>query len=203
MADRVRQLLYLRSHNDHRIERMREDLPDRWSTTVGRISDYRDKLERFDVVYVPSRHDQLELGQHGAALWQYLNDGGHLIVNGHIVRPWLPVLQRFQAVPPRPFTNLRIQAADPGDYLRRLDFDEFHLHQGVLGLYARGWSPPPDGAQVLSTIGAASDPKPVDWLWQSPGGRLLMHNGDCLHWFPRVAEPGNCIILDILDAIVA
>ena len=117
--------------------------------------------------------------------------------------PWLPCLSRFTAVPSRPVSNWHIRPGRPGAYFSQVDFDTFHLWEGVVGQYARGYSAAPPGAQWLCLIGNEDDEGPVDWVWRAPGGgKVLMHNGDNLTMFcsdPRV-KPN--LFWDILNALV-
>lgn len=197
-------ILHVNAVENYRPERFRL-LPPRWETDFADLESIdAAKLARYDVVYIPSRHDQIRIPHWTDLFIEYLSRGGHMVINGHIVRPWMPFLQRFVAVPPRPYSNLLVHPAEPGGYFGALDFGTFHMHDGVAGQYARGWSPMPDGAQAIAYIGARSDPKPVDWVWRYPGGgKVFMHNGDCLHWFPtKEEEIVPSVLLGVLDALV-
>lgn len=197
-------LLYLSCWGEWRPEAFPAKVPGHWLPSACPIHQLGDvMLESFDVIYVPGTHDQVFLASQTERLVGYLAQGGNFIVNGHIAIPWLPFLSRFQAVPPRPFTNLDIRPAEPGRYFGRMDYATYHRHEGILGQYARGWSDPPEGAQWLSLIGPSDDPKPVDWVWRYPGGgNLFVHNGDSIHWF--CSEPGDepNLLHDIIAAIV-
>lgn len=155
-----------------------------------------------DVLYVCGGSDQIYLRSIQDRLMAYLARGGHFVINDHVAIPWLPFLNRFQPVPPRPFTNWTIRPHEPGGYFGRMDFDTFHLHEGILGQYSRGYSEPPAGAQRLCMIGPPDDLKPVDWVWQHPsGGRVFLHAGDNIHWFCSDPEDEPNLIHDILITI--
>lgn len=162
------------------------------------------QLDAADVIYVCGPPDQIYLASIQDRLMAFLRRGGHFVINDHVMLPWLPFLKRWEAVPPRPFTNWTIRPGEPGGYFGRMDFDTYHVHKGVLGQYSRGYSPPPEGARELCLIGAPDDLKPVDWVWQFPGGgRVFHHCGDDIHAFcsdPR-REPN--LTYDILNTIVA
>lgn len=102
------------------------------------------QIEFADVIYLPGTHDQIFLASISEDLVGFLARGGHFVVNAHVAIPWLPMLARFVAVPPRPYTNLMIRPHDPGPYFGRMDYNTFHLHGGILGQYARGYSTPPE-----------------------------------------------------------
>ena len=126
----------------------------------------------------------------------------------HITHPWLPWLSPFKAVSPKPFTNWMIRPRHPGVYFGRMDFENFHRHEGILGQYARGYSNPPDGAQWLCMIGGPTrdgtiDEGPVDWVWQMPGGgKLFVHNGDNIDLFCSDPRHRPNLFHDILNGLV-
>lgn len=203
-ANGPKTLLLLRTGNEYGYEPdFAERLKGHWQVTLVPEAEIPNvDLTPFRVVYVPTPHDQILMQRHTQQFLDYLAGGGNLLINGHIVRPWLPFLNRFQAVPPRPFTNLMIRPHTPGPYLGRMDFETFHRHGGILGHYARGWSDPPDGAQLLAMIGPPDDLKPVDWVWRFPGGgKVFMHNGDGIHWFQSQSRDEPNLTREVLDAL--
>ncbi|WP_240533477.1 hypothetical protein [Sinorhizobium fredii] len=95
----------------------------------------------------------------------------------------------FRAVPPRPFTNIKVRVRDDRLQIFSDLGDGFDGWRGVFGQYARGWSDPPPGAIWLTDVGPEADPKPADWIWQYPtlngcGGYVFMHNGDNMTRYP-------------------
>jgi len=157
-----------------------------------------------DVLYVCGGSDQIYLSSIQPALLAYLERGGHFVINDHVILPWLPFLQKWQPVPPRPFTNWAIRPGNPGAYFGRMDFATFHVWKGVLGQYSRGYSEPPPGADWLCLIGQQNDLRPVDWVWRYPGGgRVFMHCGDNIHDFCSPPDGDPNLTYDILNAIVA
>lgn len=138
----------------------------------------------------------------------YLASGGHFVINGHIILPWLPCLSQFKAVSPRPFTNWMIRPARPGRYFGRMDFESFHRHEGILGQYSRGYTSLPRGGQCLCVIGGPTadgtiDEGPVDWVGRMPGGgKVFMHNGDHIEQFSSDPRHRPNLLHDILDALV-
>ncbi len=202
--DRTRKLLYLRTWDEWRLDNIAKALPSYWQTTFQVMHGMNEvELADYDVLYFPSAHDQLFMLTQTERVLRYLADGGNLIINGTFARPWLPFLKPFQAVPPRPYTNLMIRPHTPGKYFGRMDYETYHRHDGILGQYARGWSEAPEGAQLLSMIGAEDDLHPVDWVWRYPGGgNVFVHNGDCIHWFKSAPSDKPNLMLDILEAII-
>jgi hypothetical protein len=164
-------------------------------------------LANTDILYLPHIHDQFYLRRMQALLLDYLARGGHMILCSEPAIPWLPFLGSFQAVPPRPFTNIKVRVRDdPLGFFRNMDAD-FDGWCGIFGQYARGWSRMPEGAVWLTDIGSNDDPKPADWLWQYPtdtgkGGLVFMHNGDNMVRYPDHGAHKHCLVRDICAGLM-
>lgn len=202
-------LAYVRSTREFNADRMGGLVPQHWRYDAFDIGELAARdLGGIDVLFVSAMHDQIFLKSIEGRLVDHLAAGRHLVVNGHILLPWLPWLSRFRAVSPKPYTNWAIRPADPGRYFGRMDFATFHLHEGVLGQYARGFSPSPPGAQDLCLIGGPAPDGtvlegPVDWVWRHPGGgRLFVHNGDHIEQFCSDPRRQPNLLHDILEALV-
>lgn len=202
-------LLYLRSTRSYNKDRFGGLIPQRWRYSEAGIYALAEvDLDTVDVLYFSAMHDQLFLKSIEPKLVAYLASGGHFVINGHIVLPWLPCLSPFQAVHPKPFTNWMIRPAMPGAYFGRMDFATFHLHEGILGQYARGFSPAPPGAQPLCLIGGPTPDGgilegPVDWVWRMPGGgKVFVHNGDHIEAFCSDPRHQPNLLHDILNALL-
>lgn len=201
-------LLYCRSTRSYNQDRMGGLVPQDWryTATDNYALETRD-LSDIDVLFVSGMHDQIFMKSIEPKLVDYLASGGSFLINGHIVVPWLPCLSPFKAVNPRPFTNWMIRPAQPGAYYGRMDFENFHRHEGILGQYGRGYSDAPEGAQRLCMIGRAtedgSEEGPVDWVWRMPGGgKVFMHNGDHIEQFCSDPRYQPNLLHDILNALV-
>src|SRR5262249_26231848 len=117
-----------------------------------------------DVLYIPNNSDQFFLRRAQPTLLDFLERGGHLIICSEPAISWLPFLKPFQAVPPRPFTNLKVRVRnDPLGLFSNMDA-EFDGWCGVFGQYARGWSDIPEGGIWLTDVGPEDCPRPADWL---------------------------------------
>jgi len=165
-------------------------------------------LAQTDILYIPHIHDQFYLRGKQEMLLAHLKRGGHMIVSSEPAIPWLPFLHAFQAVPARPFGNLKVRVRnDPFGFFRNMP-DDFDGWSGVFGQYARGWSDMPKGAIWLTDVGTADDPKPADWLWQYPtddgkGGMLFMHNGDNMIRYPQKGPHKQGLVRDICLGLIA
>ena len=161
-----------------------------------------DLLAATDILFLPHIHDQFFLRQNQKLLLDYLARGGHMVLCSEPAIPWLPFLGAFQAVPSRPFSNIKVRVRnDPLGFFRNMDAD-FDGWCGVFGQYARGWSRMPEGAVWLTDVGSKDDPKPCDWLWQYPtdngrGGLVFMHNGDNMIRYPDHGPHKQGLVRDI------
>lgn len=97
-----------------------------------------DDLSDSDILFLPHLQDQFHLRTLQPLFLDYLERGRHLIACSEPALPWLPFLGAFEAVPPRPFTNIRCRVKDdPFDFFANMD-DHFDGWCGVFGQYARG-----------------------------------------------------------------
>lgn len=164
-------------------------------------------LEGTDILYIPSQCDEFFLRDSAEILLRHLERGGHLLINAEPAIAWLPFLGTFQAVPPRPFTNIKVRVRqDPYGFFRNMP-EDFDGWSGIFGQYARGWSPIPEGGIWLTDLGAPNDPKPADWLWQFPtdtsnGGYVFMHNGDNLIRYPDHGAHKDALVADICTGLM-
>lgn len=155
-----------------------------------------------DILYIPNNQDQIFLRKQQDVLLSFLAGGGHMIINSEPAIAWLPFLGTFQAVPPRPFTNIKVRVKnDPLGFFANMD-EDFDGWCGIFGQYARGWTEPPRGAVWLTEVGPADAPRPADWLWKYPGddgrgGYVFMHNGDNMIRYPDHGPAEAGLVRDI------
>lgn len=159
-------------------------------------------LAATDILYLPSNHDEIFLASVASSLLEFLDGGGSMIICGEPHSAFLPFISPFQAVPPRPFDNLKVRVRDDRAGMFSNMADGFDGWQGVFGQYARGSTSMPDGAIWLTDVGPAHDPKPADWLWRYPsrhctGGFVFMHNGDNMIRYPDHGPAKDTLVRDI------
>lgn len=212
-AKKTYTVTYLQCIDDVIDPGMRETLAESLRESGGTVRDRQlydlgpDDLSGTDILFVPHLQDQFHLRTLQPLLLDYLRRGGHLIACSEPALPWLPFLGAFEAVPPRPFTNIRCRVKDdPFDFFANMD-DDFDGWCGVFGQYARGWSRPPQGAITLVEVGSAEDPKPADWLWQYPtddgrGGFVMFHNGDTMIRYPDHGPHKEALVRDICIGLI-
>lgn len=137
------------------------------------------ELMAYDSILIPSQVDQRALVQHRPTLIRFLNQGGTLVINGHIAYDFCPGLSFFVPTTHRKLDALRIERVAPHPIFDGVDTDDLTFRKGIAGFYGRGSNPPPQGAIALHVL--QLDRLVVDWLWQRPdGGRILMHSGNDL-----------------------
>lgn len=159
-------------------------------------------LDATDILYIPNNADQLGLRAMQDRILAFVARGGHLMISSEPVVAWLPFLGPFEAVAPRPFTNLQVRVRhDPLGFFANMP-EHFDRWEGIFGMYVRGWTPMPPGAICLTEVGPADDPKPGDWLWKYPtddgrGGWVVMHNGDNWIRYPDRGPHRSALVRDI------
>ncbi|QKV18653.1 hypothetical protein [Oricola thermophila] len=152
---------------------------------AGRVRPIRQDRLAPDVILaasgliVTTSVDQIDLLRKGDAIEGFLDRGGRMVINGHVLRPYVRDLRPFVPLeaPHRPdfaLTRLADHPVFEGIPARALE-----TNRGVAGFYGRGHNPPPEGAVALTGIGP--DRLPVDWTWRRPaGGALFVHSGNDL-----------------------
>lgn len=163
-------------------------------------------LGRTDTLYLPSSHDEFFLKNRAEDLLAFLERGGNLIICAEPCQPWLPFMAPFHAVPPRPFTNIKVRLRDDRFCIFTDLGEGFDGWKGVFGQYARGWTDPPPGAIWLTDVGPEGDPKPADWIWQYPtqtgrGGYVFMHNGDNMTRYPDHGPRQQALVANVAVAL--
>lgn len=130
----------------------------------------------YDAVLLSMSADQVHLGEISAKLAAYLDAGGTLLINGHVARPFLPELRRYEPMAKRGLNELTIHRESAHPLFEGISAASLTLCKGVAGFYGRGSNPPPEGALVIHSVGP--DHVAVDWLYERPqGGRIFVHSG--------------------------
>ncbi|MCW5721434.1 MAG: hypothetical protein KIS86_09855 [Devosia sp.] len=130
----------------------------------------------YDAVLLSMSADQVHLGEISGKLAAYLDAGGTLLINGHVARPFLPELRRYEPMAKRGLNELTIHRESAHPLFEGISAASLTLRKGVAGFYGRGSNPPPEGALVIHSVGP--DHVAVDWLYERPqGGRIFVHSG--------------------------
>ncbi|MEM8950906.1 MAG: hypothetical protein AAGC99_16405 [Pseudomonadota bacterium] len=144
-------------------------------------------LSRFDGIVLTMHSDQRHLAANQSLLIAFLEHGGSIVFNGHVARPFLPMLKTFRPVEQRGLESLRMHIETDHPLTRGLTTDDLTFQRSVAGFYGRGTNPPPDDATVLTSVGSGR--APVDWLAPIGQGILFVHTGNDLFSFLRRADP--------------
>ncbi|WP_251141908.1 hypothetical protein, partial [Streptomyces sp. McG6] len=165
--------------------------------------------------------DQIHLQRQAPLLEEFVRRGGRVLVNGHIVRPFLPGLTPWRALDHRGPADLVItpvtphpvfEGVDPAELLYRTGVPgtptgEELTRVGVAGFYGRGYQTHlPEGATVLNGIGPHA--LPVDVVHPLGRGQVMVHAGNDLLSF---CDPdrstrhrfGNATLADFLDNLAS
>lgn len=171
-----------------------------------------DELDLSEVqgIIVSGMCDQVRLSRDLDRFTAWVRDGGRMLVNGHVVRPWVAGMPTWRRLEYRGPADLGITSlaahpiwagVDPADLLYRTGVPGTHTHEeleriGVAGFYGRGYQAPlPDGAVVVNGIGPLR--APIDVEFPLGAGRVVVHAGLDLGVFAQTpgttltAIPGN------------
>lgn len=139
-------------------------------------------LNQYAAVLLPSNSDQRFLVKQQVQLEAYLQQGGTMVINGHIAHPFLSCLTAFQPVAYRGVESFMLQRVAHHPIFKDVTTQDLTFRRGVAGFYSRGGNPAPAEAFVIHTIGA--EQLPVDWILTLPeGGRVFVHSGNDLWMF--------------------
>lgn len=148
--------------------------------------------------------DQIHLSRHREKLETWVRAGGRLLINGHVVEPFLEGLPKWRKLAFSRPADLVIETAaphplwegiDPADLLYRTGVPGSHSRErmaeiGVAGFYGRGYSVRlPETALVINTLGPLR--APIDYAFPLGEGEVVVHAGLDLEAFP--ATPGTTL----------
>ncbi len=113
------------------------------------------------------------------ALEAFLDSGGRWFFNGHVMRPLIAGLERYQRMANPCRSDFAQTRLAPHPIFEGIDIAHLETNKGVAGFYGRGANPMPDGARVVT--GLRDGTVPVDWVWCRPaGGCFFSHAGNDL-----------------------
>lgn len=144
----------------------------------------------YDAIILTTHSDQHHLMELRDKFETYLEQGGTVLFNGHVVQSFLPELTQFQPLPSRGKYDLVVHREAQHPAFDGIDSEMLSFRKGVSGFYGRGMNPPPEGAEIINTVG--TDHWPLDWIAKrSSGGRLFVHAGNDLWGFLMIGSPEN------------
>lgn len=142
--------------------------------------------------------DQIDFEARTTAIAEFIETGGRIVFNGHIVRPFIKGMRPFVPLAMQRRSDLAIERLASHPVFAGISVQAHATQKGVAGFYGRGHNPPLAGATGLTGIGP--DRLPVDWEWLLPGGGgLLVHSGNDL-WAVSDDAGVNASVADRLVA---
>ncbi|NEW87446.1 hypothetical protein DU475_09245 [Rhodopseudomonas sp. WA056] len=134
-----------------------------------------------DALLIGMHMDQRFLQAHTALLDGYVAAGGRVVISGHIAHPFLTGLGPVQPLGGGGIADLTVSRAAPHPIWDGVALDDLTFRRGVAGFYGHAWHIPPDDATVIHTLGP--DARPLDFIYRSGRGEVLMHGGNDLWSF--------------------
>ena len=140
--------------------------------------------------------DHLLLGRYRDELTAFVRDGGRVLVNGQVVKPFIDGLAVWRKLEFRGAQDVRPHAVTGHPVWAGIDYKDLHYRTGVpgthsydrleeigvAGFYGRGYHLDlPEGADVITGIGQYR--LPLDYSYRIGAGEVLVHGGNDLESF--------------------
>lgn len=151
-----------------------------------------DRLDwsNYDAIILTTHSDQHHLLELKDKFESYMEMGGTVLFNGHVVAQFLPELTPFEVLPHRGRNDLLVKRHKDHPAFEGIDGEMLSFRKGVSGFYGRGMNPPPAGAEIINVIGPQD--WPLDWIsTRASGGRIFMHAGNDIWGFFMIGSPQN------------
>jgi len=121
--------------------------------------------------------DQIDFDARRSTIATFLEKGGRIVFNGHVVRPFIEGMRPFVPLATQRRSDLAIERLTSHPIFAGISAQAHAAQKGVAGFYGRGHNPPLASATLLTGIGP--NRLPVDWEWLLPGGGgLFVHSGN-------------------------
>jgi hypothetical protein len=160
--------------------------------------DWRD----YPGLIVPNRTDQRHLAALRPRFDAYLDGGGVVELDGHIVHPFITGLSPFVPLGEDGLSGLQVRRVADHPVFAGIEEADLTFRRGVAGFYGRGHSPPPPGASAIHVLGRAA--VPLDWIWRRPGGgTVLLHAGNDLTSFADTENSASRIAPQLIRWMLA
>jgi hypothetical protein len=142
--------------------------------------------------------DQIDFAARGEAVGKFLAQGGRIVFNGHVLRPFVESMRPYVPLAKQRKSDLALERLAPHPVFAGLSASIHQTQKGVAGFYGRGHNPPLPGATHLTGIGP--DRLPVDWEWLLPGGGgLFVHSGNDI-WSTSDDAAANALVAERIVA---
>ncbi|MDP9020183.1 MAG: phosphate starvation-inducible protein PhoH [Actinomycetota bacterium] len=137
---------------------------------VGRVD-----LARYAAVVLQGMVDQEFLHAHRQVLSSFLDDGRVVVWSGQLFRPWLPGCGAFVPAEVRSFRDYTVRVVRHHPVFDGVDPADLTRRKGVAGFFARGYHPPPEGAEVVLALAGGQPIVYVDRA--TTAGTIFAHAG--------------------------
>ena len=138
--------------------------------------------------------DQVDFNARRGAIAAFLEKGGRIVFNGHVVRPFIDNMRPFVPLARQRRSDLAIERLASHPVFEGISAETHAAQKGVAGFYGRGHNPPLAGATLLTGIGP--DRLPVDWEWLlDSGGGLFVHSGNDI-WAVSDDPSANALVAE-------
>lgn len=155
---------------------------------------------RHHLIIVPMQSDEIMLSCKSAWLEGAWRQGASILANDIVALPYISFLKPFEPIPLPGLGDYAVQRHTPHPAFDGLPHD-FHLLQGMAGVYGVGHNPPPPGATVINTIGRGA--YAIDWyLENEAGGIFFCHGGPDISAFHSDPDATPNLTHDLIDWLV-
>ncbi|OCR88845.1 hypothetical protein CFT12S00416_05320 [Campylobacter fetus subsp. testudinum] len=127
----------------------------------------------------------------------FLNLGGKVFYNGHIILPFLKELKEFEPIKNPKFTDFFITQCIYHKIYDQIDIEKLNTRKGVAGFYSRGQNPPPLNADIITFINGGN--VCVDWEIGIGNGKFYSHCGNDLYTCGESYEINSEIFKNIIS----
>jgi hypothetical protein len=155
-----------------------------WRERIRRVDQYAmpAALESpVRALLVPMHVDQRFLAAETARIRAFVEGGGRLVVNGHVLYPFVPDLPPFVPLRAGHVEDYRISPLSAHPVWNGVDVPALTFRRGVAGFYARGWHALPPGGLAVNGVGR--EQRPADLVYPVGKGEVLVHAGNDLWSF--------------------
>lgn len=175
----MKKILFLKFNNSEAKEFLNLE---EFSDTIQSISQYEVEYLDFNIyngIFFTHCIDQYLLKNLSMKFRDFLQKGGKIFYNGHIMIPFLDELTKFQPILDPKYTDFFISEISKHQIYDGIVPQALNVKKGVAGFYSRGQNPPPKKAKIITAI--KNGEVPVDWELKIGSGMLYIHCGNDLH----------------------
>lgn len=158
-------------------------------------------LKDYTGLLIPIHADQRFLMTVRPQLEGFLQNGGTVVICGHIAYPVLSELTPFVPLTRRSVEDYQVRRVSEHPVFAGVTTDDLTFRKDVAGFYGRGHNPAPPHARILHRLGSP-DGAPVDYVYdRTDGGRVFVHAGNNLWMYVADSTSAGRVAPQLLDWI--